>query len=103
MLLTALTTYAFRNASRMICSLVGFSCFYFCGQGVLSLLRLCPSKNCSFIIAITGMHLHELRDIELGFLDNFNLPDGAILERINCLCLPFNLLAHGLSNEILDK
>merc|ERR1719253_1014851 len=49
------------------------------------------------------MHLHELRDIKLWFLNDLHLSDGAIFEWIDSLSLLLDLLANGLSDEILDE
>jgi hypothetical protein len=49
------------------------------------------------------VHLHKLGDVELGLLEDLNLPDVDVLDGENSLALLLNLLSHDLGEELLDE
>merc|ERR1719247_2253099 len=100
-----------KNIPRPTVSTKGSSSLIFCGlccdvcrQCVLSILVLWPSNSSTLVIAARiSMQLHEFGDIKLWLLDDLALPDNAVLERVDTLCLFFYLFADRLSNELLHQ
>jgi len=63
-------------------------------QRVRGLLGLRPEHLHARIAVTVAMHLHELRDVELGLLNDLHLPDERILKRLDALGLLLELLAN---------
>ena len=63
---------------------------------LLLLLGIGLVHLCSLVLAHTGVHLHELGEVESGLLEHLDLTDIAVLEGEDRLALLLDFLSHGL-------
>mmetsp|Transcript_48883 Transcript_48883/g.138133 ORF Transcript_48883/g.138133 Transcript_48883/m.138133 type:complete len:285 (-) Transcript_48883:51-905(-) len=72
------------------------------GQNVLRLLVLLPHHRHAGVAGVV-VHLHELGDVELRFLQDLHLAHQHVLQGEDALRLPLDLLADGLGDELLHE
>mmetsp|Transcript_124303 Transcript_124303/g.333762 ORF Transcript_124303/g.333762 Transcript_124303/m.333762 type:complete len:297 (-) Transcript_124303:39-929(-) len=92
-----------RNRSKERCSLVVLVGLLHAGsQKVLRLVFLWPEHLNARVIT-TRVHLHELGDVELRFLEDLDLLNVDVLQGKDALSLLLYLLTDGLGDELLHQ
>ena len=69
-------------------------------DGRLGTLDNCANSLCG---STASVNLHELGQIEAGLLENLDLADEHVVERVDALALALDLLANRLRDELLEE